>query len=182
MSFGVLATKRSNRRCARLPKSRLGMRTSTGVDRATRNRGWMHHRDWRNAMKTIAATVLLSCCSCWALGQDKVAVAAAEAACGPQDSQFSVTSDESRHPTPTPESGKALIYVVGQVPRSTRVGADGKWLGALKRGTYFSASVDPGEHHLCARTDILFRAPRLISRVKGKRGRNLLLRRSLCRG
>lgn len=106
-------------------------------------------------MKAIAATLLLACCSCCALGQDKVAVAAAEAACGPQDSQFSVTSDESRHPTPTPESGKALIYVVQGAPRSTRVGADGKWLGALKRGTYFSVSVDPGEHHLCARVDIL---------------------------
>lgn len=30
-----------------------------------------------------------------------------------------------------------------------KFGADGKWLGALKGGTYFSASVDPGEHHLC---------------------------------
>ena len=40
-------------------------------------------------------------------------------------------------------------------PRTTRLGADGNWLGALKRGTYFSASVDPGERHLCARVDIL---------------------------
>ena len=28
---------------------------------------------------------------------------------------------------------------------------DKRWLGALKRGTYFSASVAPGEHHLCAK-------------------------------
>jgi len=49
---------------------------------------------------------------------------------------------------------KLLIYVVQEAPGSTRVGADGKWLGALKRGTYFSASVDPGEHHLCARAHI----------------------------
>jgi hypothetical protein len=27
---------------------------------------------------------------------------------------------------------------------------DGKWLGAIRRRTYFSASIDPGEHHLCA--------------------------------
>ena len=39
-------------------------------------------------------------------------------------------------------------------PGSTLLGADGKWLGALKRGTYFSASVDAGEHHLCARAHI----------------------------
>ena len=49
---------------------------------------------------------------------------------------------------------KLLIYVVQEAPGSSRVGADGKWLGALKRGTYFSASVDPGEHHLCARAHI----------------------------
>lgn len=30
-----------------------------------------------------------------------------------------------------------------------RFGADGKWLGALKPGSYFFASIDPGEHHLC---------------------------------
>lgn len=29
-----------------------------------------------------------------------------------------------------------------------RFGADGKGLGALKGGTYMSALVDPGEHHL----------------------------------
>ena len=106
-------------------------------------------------MKTIVTTFFLSFLSCCALGQDRVAVAAAEAACGPQDSQFSVTSDESRHPTPTPEGGKAVIYIVQEAPGSTRVGADGKWLGALKRGTYFAASIEPGEHHFCARVYIL---------------------------
>jgi hypothetical protein len=67
-------------------------------------------------MKTIAAILILPCClqSCRALGQDNVAISAAEAACGP------------------------------------RGGADGKWMGALKRGTYFSISIDLGEHHLCA--------------------------------
>jgi len=66
--------------------------------------------------------------------QDKAAVSAAEAACGPGDADFSVTADESRHPAPIPDSGKALIYVVQVALGSTRVGADGKWLGALKRG------------------------------------------------
>jgi hypothetical protein len=104
--------------------------------------------DWRGPMKTIAAIVLLSCC---AFGQDKAAVSAAEATCGPRDVGFEVSAEESRHPTPTPENGKAVIYVVQADARgSTRVGADGKWLGALKGRTYFSASIDPGEHHLCA--------------------------------
>ena len=99
-------------------------------------------------MKTIAAIVLLSC-SCCAFGQDKAAVSRAEAACGPRDVQFDVTADESQHPTPEPEKGKALIYMVQNPGISTRVGADGKWLGALKNRTYLAASIDPGEHHLC---------------------------------
>jgi hypothetical protein len=48
-------------------------------------------------MKTIAAIVLLSCC---ALAQDKTAISAAEAGCGPQEQKFEVNSDESQilHP------------------------------------------------------------------------------------
>jgi hypothetical protein len=98
-------------------------------------------------VKTIAAIVLLSC---FAVGQDKAAISAAEAACGPRDVGFDVTAEESQHPTPTPEDGKAVIYVVQESNGSTRVGGDGQWLGALKARTYFSASLDPGEHHLCA--------------------------------
>ena len=97
-------------------------------------------------MKTIAAIVLLSCC---AFGQDKAAISAAEAACGPQDAAFEVMPDDSRRPTLTPESNRALIYVVERATGVMRFGADGKWLGALKPGTYFFASLDPGEHHLC---------------------------------
>ena len=102
-------------------------------------------------MKTIAAILLLSC---YALGQDKIAVTAAEAACGPRDVKFEVRADESQHPTPTPENGKALIYVVKEDRISSRFGSrfglDGKWVGALKGRTYFFVSIDPGEHHLCA--------------------------------
>ena len=60
-------------------------------------------------MKTIAAIVLLSCC---ALAQDKRAVSRAEVGCGPQDMKYEVKSDESQHPIPTPEDGKAVIYFV----------------------------------------------------------------------
>ena len=105
-------------------------------------------------MKTRALILLLlsSSLSWSAFGQDKTGVSGAEAAaCGPMKVRFDVTADKSQHPTPTPESGKALIYVVqtGFVGR-TRIGADGKWLAGLRRGGYFSASIDPGEHHLCA--------------------------------
>ena len=61
-----------------------------------------------------------------------------------------MTADKSGHPTPIPGNGEALIYVVQKDSATTRVGADGKWIGAARRGTYFFASIDPGEHHLCA--------------------------------
>lgn len=98
-------------------------------------------------MKTITAILLLSRC---ALCQDKAAASAAKAACGPQDAGFEVAVDDSQHPAGIPEDGKALIYVVQETVGSTRFGADGKWLGALKAGTYFFSSIDPGERHLCA--------------------------------
>ena len=103
-------------------------------------------------MKSNAAILLLSCCflSCCAFGQDRAALSAAEAACGPRDIRFEVTADKSRHPTPRPEDGKALIYVVQKDDASTRFAAGGKWLGALRRRTYLVASIDPGEHRLCA--------------------------------
>ena len=106
-------------------------------------------------MKMIAAIALLSCC---ALAQDKVAISAAEAGCGPQDQKFEVNSDESQHPAPTPEDGKAVIYFAadagarqGMVRISSIFGVDGKWVGAVNSGRYFFVSIEPGEHHLCAR-------------------------------
>ena len=105
-------------------------------------------------MKTIAATLLLSCCSCCAFAQDKRAISAAEAGCGPQDAKFEVKTDESQHPTATPEDGKALIYVVADGHLTTLFGFDEKWVGAvhggIKGATYFFVPIDPGEHHVCA--------------------------------
>ena len=101
-------------------------------------------------MRTIAAILLLSC---YALGQDKGAIASAEAACGARDVQFDVKADGSQHPTPTPENLKALIYVVQEDRITSRFAVDGKWVGAVHGQTYFFVSVDPGEHHLCAMAD-----------------------------
>jgi hypothetical protein len=101
-------------------------------------------------MKTMVAAFFLSLPPCCAFRQDKAAISAAEAGCGP-DLELSVTTDESRHPTPAPENGKAMIYVVQRATGTFEFGADGKWLAALKGGTYFHATVDPGEHHLCVK-------------------------------
>jgi hypothetical protein len=50
----------------------------------------------------------------------------AEAACGSRRVGCKVAADKSQHPTPTPENGKALIYVVQKDDASTRFAADGK--------------------------------------------------------
>lgn len=41
----------------------------------------------------------------------------------------------------------SLIKITGCFP--TRVGIDGRWIGAACQGTYVRANIEPGEHHLC---------------------------------
>ena len=121
-------------------------------------------------MKTIAAIVLLSCC---ALSQDKAAVSAAEAGCGPQDARFEVKADELQHPVFSPEDGKALIYVVADGHLTSIFGVDGKWVGAVNGGRYFFVPIEPGEHHLCAMLQSFLsqRGPRVsVHSLKAERG------------
>ena len=47
-------------------------------------------------MKTMIATFFLSLISCCAFAEDKAAIAAAEAGCGPDNIELSVTTDESK--------------------------------------------------------------------------------------
>jgi|SRR5580692_1636598 hypothetical protein len=89
-----------------------------------------------------------------ALAQNQSPVVAA--ACGPNSVAFAVKLDESRQTLAEPEPGKALIYFIQETgagnclgPCVTRIGLDGVWVGAFKRNSYFSVSVDPGEHHSC---------------------------------
>jgi hypothetical protein len=80
---------------------------------------------------------------------------AALSACGPADVHFDVKPDQTQ-PVFAPPSGKALIYVIGDIGESgygwitIKVGLDGSWMGATHGNSYFSFSVAPGEHHLCA--------------------------------
>lgn len=111
-----------------------------------------------------ALVLLLFAASAYA--QDLAAVAATQSACGPKDVRFNVKPDTTQHPTPQPEPGKALVYVVedlGQCPECTghaaflsdvnmaltRVGMDGTWMGANHGNSYLFFAVDPGGHHLC---------------------------------
>jgi len=79
------------------------------------------------------------------------------AACGPANVSFKVSRNESQHGSTTPEPGKALVYFIHDAGTSwtvryptVKVAIDGNWVGATHGNSYFSASVDPGEHHLCA--------------------------------
>jgi hypothetical protein len=80
----------------------------------------------------------------------------AGAACGDGTTQFSVKQDQVSLPPGAP-AGKALVYFVERdtgifFPPITRVGVDGRWVGATHGASYISFAVDPGVHHFCAMT------------------------------
>jgi hypothetical protein len=93
-----------------------------------------------------------------ALAQQESAFAVA-AACGPATPDFAVKNDQFPRTVTPAEPGKAQVYFIqdiGQVSClgscvTTKIGMDGRWEGAAKGNSYFYISVDPGEHHLCAR-------------------------------
>lgn len=107
-------------------------------------------------MKTVLAILLLSFATV-SLAQTQSVERAAAPGCGKDDVKFDVKTDKSRHPFPRPDPGKALVYFLQDdtdflsSPRpTTRFGLDGSWIGATHSSSYFYASVNPGQHHLCA--------------------------------
>jgi hypothetical protein len=86
-----------------------------------------------------------------------VAFAALPPSCGAADAKFEVKTDGVQNSPAQPAAGKALLYFVeddsgfGSTPKpTTREGIDGAWVGATHGNSFYSLSVDPGEHHLCA--------------------------------
>jgi hypothetical protein len=81
-------------------------------------------------------------------------------ACGKMTETF-VTKYSVPHGQTQPQAGKALVYFIQSYAENApilhaaqvRLGLDGVWTGAALSGSYFSFSVDPGIHHLCAVTD-----------------------------
>jgi hypothetical protein len=102
----------------------------------------------------VMVAVMLLTASAFAQ-QESVALAQA---CGPKSTSFNVKLDESQHTLAQPEPGKALVYFIQDIGAvncfggclTTKIGLDGAWVGAHQHDSYFSVSVDPGEHHLCA--------------------------------
>jgi hypothetical protein len=109
--------------------------------------------EWRKAVRIIALVLLLAA-SAFAQ-KDSAAVAAA---CGPKNETFEVKRDETQHTIAHPEPGKARVYFVQDIGEvkclggcwTTKMGLDGAWVGANQHNSYFSVSVEAGEHHLCA--------------------------------
>ncbi len=79
-------------------------------------------------------------------------------ACGPKNANFDVKRDETQHTLSAPEPEKARVYFVQDIGAvhclgacvTTKIGLDGTWVGADQHNSYFSISVEPGEHHVCA--------------------------------
>ncbi len=78
------------------------------------------------------------------------------AACGPEKVNFKVTLDDSQHALAQPDAGKARVYFIHDAGTghtlgypTVKVAMDGAWVGANHADSYLSASVEPGEHHVC---------------------------------
>jgi hypothetical protein len=109
-----------------------------------------------NMNKRLVLVMVMLVTAAWA--QDK-STALTQAGCGPDPAKFEVKRDAHSHPTGTPQSGKALVYVFGDSELDnaaiqiggliTRVGMDGAWVGAYEHKSYTYFSVEPGEHRLC---------------------------------
>lgn len=79
-------------------------------------------------------------------------------ACGPDSIKFNVKTVKERPPVGPPDAGKALVYFLEDdsayhpYPKpTTRMGVDGEWVGVTHGNSFFSFSVAPGEHFVCAR-------------------------------
>jgi hypothetical protein len=101
----------------------------------------------------IAFVALLFAAS--ALAQDPATVP--YAACGPGNVSFKVKLDDTQHTVTQPEPGKARVYFIHESGApwqlgypTSKQGIDGVWVGANHGNSYYSVSVAPGEHHLCA--------------------------------
>jgi hypothetical protein len=104
-------------------------------------------------MKSVLVLMLVAAS---AFAQQK-SVSIPGAACGPRNTNFDVKRDESQHTLAQPEAGKARVYFVQDIGEvnclggvTTKIALDGAWVGADQHNSYFSVSVEPGEHHVCA--------------------------------
>jgi len=81
------------------------------------------------------------------------------AACGDMAARFELKQSTAQK-QPAPDAGKALVYFIEEdlntqiITHTSRVGIDGKWMGATHGSSYSYFTIEPGVHHLCATTQI----------------------------
>jgi hypothetical protein len=99
----------------------------------------------------ILASILLFAAS--AVAQ---AASAVPAPCPSENISFKVKLDDSQHTLAQPEPGKAQVYFIHDAGTNSQLGyptvklaIDGVWIGANHGNSYLSASVAPGDHHVC---------------------------------
>lgn len=102
--------------------------------------------------------VLLLCASLLAAVQARAKTILPDA-CGDDSIKFDVDTQANQPAPAPPPAGKAQIVfiesyeknmpVIGGAP-VVRFGMDGAWVGANKGDSYFTMTIDPGVHHLCA--------------------------------
>ena len=102
-------------------------------------------------MKTIVLSILFAVIASSTFAQEPAPTASTRGGCGPSDAYFDVKTDRQQHLVAPADPGKAIVYVFEDMERgpTMRVGLDGSWIGANKGKSYFSFSVDPGDHQVC---------------------------------
>ena len=109
-------------------------------------------------MRKFLAVLTLSILPATLFGADKNTTATAPSACGLNQPHFSAAKGKLS-PEVKPDAGTALVYVFSQLNDrgvtigcqvTSRIGLDGKWVGANCGTSYLLTNVAPGEHHLCA--------------------------------
>ena len=80
-------------------------------------------------------------------------------ACGDDSVKFDVDTQGNQPALAPPPTGKAQIVFIESYEKNipmiggapvVRFGMDGAWVGANKGDSYFTMTIDPGVHHLCA--------------------------------
>jgi hypothetical protein len=101
-------------------------------------------------MKPFLILIVLALFSPLSPAQASPVPSIATKACGTDQVDFVVQTENSPQGNPQPEPGKAMVVVISQVWSPIKVGMDSRWVAASNGHSYISFSADPGEHHLCA--------------------------------
>jgi hypothetical protein len=124
------------------------------VDRLAIGASQLSRAEQEQRMKVLLALIFFA----WpCMAQSYVPPIDPEAACGANDDKFQVKSDVQGKHLPDVAAGRAVVYFVetqkidGIGNITAKIAVDGAWVGANQGDSYFFVTLDPGEHHLCAR-------------------------------